>query len=109
MNTEEDHNIKTFFAEMRKKESQQPVPEFERMLPKKKSSLVRYIIPASIAASLIVGFGIWLENPKTLTEEDIVVITLENEETHTESLLTDNMSVFSWQSETDALINDFND
>lgn len=113
MNTEDNHDIKSFFAEMRKKDKHQSIPEFETMLPQKKSTFVRYIIPASIAASLIVGFGIWITIPKTSIQEETVVITIENEETnmtsHTESLLTDTMSVFSWESETDVLINDFND
>ena len=113
MNTEEDHDIKSFFAEMRKKDKQLAIPEFEEMLPKKKPSIVRYIIPVGIAASLIVGVGIWTTTQKTNTQEETVVITIEseemNEETSTESLLTDTMSVFSWESETDALINDFND
>lgn len=108
MNTE-DHDIKSFFAEMRKKDRQQPIPEFEKILPKKKSLIIRYIIPVSIAASLIVGFGIWANISKNIPQEETIVITIESEETHTESLLTDNMSIFSWESQTDALINDFND
>ncbi|MFC4635333.1 hypothetical protein ACFO3O_15595 [Dokdonia ponticola] len=113
MNPEDDHNIKSFFAEMRKKEKQLAIPEFDAMLPQKKSSPMRYIIPIGIAASLIIGFGIWTTTQKTSTPEETLVITIESEETNaetpTESLLTDTMSVFSWQSETDALINDFND
>lgn len=109
MNTEDDHDIKSFFAAMRKKDKQLAIPEFDAMLPKKKPSIVRYIIPVGIAASLMIGFGIWTTTQKTKIQEETVVITIVNEETSTESLLTDTMSVFSWQSETDALINDFND
>lgn len=113
MNTEEDHNIKSFFAAMHKKDKQLAIPELEEMLPKRNPSKLRYIIPISIAASFIVGVGIWTTTQKTNTQEETVVITIEseemNEETSTESLLTDTMSVFSWESETDALINDFND
>lgn len=113
MNTEDDHDINSFFAEMRKKDRKQPIPEFEEMFPKRSPSKLRYIIPASIAASLIIGFGIWTTIPKNNPQEETVVITIESQEinitTNTESLLTDTVSVFSWESETDALINDFND
>ena len=109
MNTEDDHDIKSFFAEMRKKDIQQPIPEFEAMLPKRSTSKLRYIIPVSIAASLILGFAIWPETPEIITEQDTLVITIGNEEITTETLLSDDISVFSWKSSTASLINDFND
>ena len=63
----------------------------------------------SIAASLIVGFGIWNAPSEKNTLENEVVITIENDETTTEILLTNDTSVFSWESSTASLINDFND
>lgn len=109
MNTEDDHDIKSFFDDMRKKDKQQSIPEFEAMLPKRSTSKLRYIIPVSVAASLIVGFGIWPKTPKTTTEQDTLVITIGNEEITTEIVLPEDISVFSWESSTASLINDFND
>jgi hypothetical protein len=109
MNTEDDHDIKSFFDDMRKKDRQQSIPEFETMLPKRSTSKLRYIIPVSIAASLIVGFGIWPKTPKIATEQEALVITIENEKITTETLRSDDISVFSWESSTASLINDFND
>lgn len=109
MNTEEDDDIKAFFAEMRKEDTKHTIPEFEDLLPKKKTSRIRYIIPMGIAASLIVGFGIWTDTTETITEENELVITIESQEITTETLLSDDISVFSWESSTASLINDFND
>jgi hypothetical protein len=109
MNTEDDHDIKSFFDDMRKKDREQSIPEFETMLPKRRTSKLRYIIPVSIAASLIVGFGIWPKTPKTITEPEGLVITIGNEEITTEIVLPEDISVFSWESSTASLINDFND
>ncbi|MEP0264769.1 hypothetical protein [Dokdonia sp.] len=108
MNTEDD-DIKAFFADMRKEDTQHTIPKFEDLLPKKRTSKIRYIIPIGIAASLIVGFGVWTDTTETRTiPDDTLFISLE-EETGTETLLSDDLSVFSWESPTASLINDFND
>ncbi len=109
MNTEDDYDIKSFFAEMREKDKQPSIPEFEDMLPKKKTSKLRYIIPVSIAASLILGFGIWPKTPEITAEQEELVITIENAKTTTEIVFPEDISVFSWESSTASLINDFND
>ncbi len=108
MNTE-DNDIKAFFEDMRKEDTQYMIPKFEDVLPEKRASKIRYIIPLGIAASLIFGFSIWTKTPKTIIEEDELVITIESQETATETLLTDDISIFSWESPTASLINDFND
>jgi len=106
----ENQDIKSFFDDMRQEDLKNKIPDFEEVLPPKRKSTIRYLIPASIAACLLVGIGIGILNqkPEIQPEENTVVITLENKTT-TETLLLDDPSVFSWESETDALINDFND
>lgn len=109
MNTEDD-DIKAFFADMRKDDMQHEIPKFEEVFPKKRPSRMWYMLPVSIAASLIVGFGVWTNTSERITpEEDELVIIIGDQETTTETLLTDDISVFSWESSTAALINDFND
>lgn len=105
----EHQEIKSFFEEMRKEDLKNKIPEFEDMFPKKRPSSLRYIIPVSIAASLILGFSIWTKTPETVIPEDELVIAIENADTTTETLLTKETSVFSWESSTASLINDFND
>ncbi len=109
MNTEDD-DIKAFFADMRKDDRQHEIPKFEEMFPKKRPSRMWYMLPVSIAASLIVGFGVFTHTPEGNTlEEDELVISIGDQETTTETLLSTDTSVFSWESSTASLINDFND
>lgn len=105
----ENKEIKSFFDDMRKEDLKNTIPDFEAVFPQKRKSKIRYIIPVGIAASLIVGFGIWNKKPETITEEETLVISLENQETTTDVLLSDDLSVFDWESSTASLINDFND
>ncbi|WP_299675725.1 hypothetical protein [uncultured Dokdonia sp.] len=108
MNTE-DQNIKSFFDDMRKKDTKHTIPDFEELFPEKKASKLRYLLPIGIAASLLVGFGVWTKTPKTIGEGEELVITLENQEFTTDVLLSEDFPVFSWESSTTSLINDFND
>ncbi|GGG15316.1 hypothetical protein GCM10011344_14900 [Dokdonia pacifica] len=108
MNTE-NQDIKSFFEDMRKEDSKHTIPEFEEVFPEKKTSKLRYLLPIGIAASLLLGFGVWTKNPKTTEQEEALVITIENQESTTETLLLEDPSVFSWESSTASLINDFND
>ena len=108
MNTE-NQDIKSFFEDMRKKDTKHEIPEFEELLPEKKTSKLRYLLPTGIAAALLLGFGIWTKNSKTTKQEEELVITIENQELITEIVLFDDPSVFSWESSTASLINDFND
>lgn len=108
MNTEDD-DIKAFFADMRRDDMQHTIPKFEEMLPKKRPSRMWYMLPVSVAASLIVGFGVWTNTSEVKTTEEELIITIGDQETTTETLLSADTSVFSWESSTASLINDFND
>ena len=105
----EDQDITSFFKDMRTGDMAKPIPEFETFVPKKRPSKLRYMLPVGIAASLIVAFVIWNTLPENNHSENELVISIEEAETTTETLLQNDTSVFSWESSTASLINDFND
>lgn len=105
----ENKEIKSFFDDMRKEDLKNTIPEFEALFLRKKKSKIRYMIPVGIAASLILGFGIWNKKSETIPEQDTLVISLENQEITTDVLLSNDVSIFTWESSTASLINDFND
>lgn len=108
--TKEEEELKKFFTAMRREETQHAIPEFESLLPQKKGSKIRYLLPVGIAAMLLVGFGIWTENKKPLlSKEETVYITIGEEEKPTDILLPKEDPMMAWESSTTILINDFND
>ncbi|NER12625.1 hypothetical protein GWK08_04175 [Leptobacterium flavescens] len=103
-----DKEIKDFFAEMRKADEQLQIPGFEGTEGRKSRSLSRYIIPYGIAASFLILFSLYLNRGGQDDQEDskIEIVLYMKEKGSTESLITEEVSLDSWESSSDALIDD---
>ncbi len=108
--TKEEEDLKKFFMAMRKEEVQHAIPEFESLFPKKKPSKIRYVVPLGIAATVLIGLGLWTERPQPIDPiEETLYITIGEEERPTDILLPQEDPMMTWESSTAILINDFND
>jgi hypothetical protein len=110
MNSPED-NIKDFFSEMRKKDEQVPIPEFAELI-RKRPQWRRMLFPSlGAAASILIALHFYLDADKerNIQENELVIILSGKTEINTQSLVSGEPSINSWESPSDFLIDDFNE
>lgn len=110
MRNHED-NIQDFFSEMRKKDEQTPTPEFDELIKRRPRWRKIFFTSLAAAASLIIAWNFYFtEDKKTNAEEnELVIILSSKDEITTQSLISIDPSINSWESPSDFLIDDFNE
>ncbi len=106
-----DHHIKEFFREIRSADNQNPIPDF--YIPKRKKYPFRKItvISSAVAASLFIVLNLYFSQNNDQNKLDPIELEItftEIEETNTQSLIKGESSVYSWNSPSNSLINNFN-
>ena len=106
----DETEIKEFFDQIRETEwKETEIPQFELPKKKRKSPLVRYLLPLSgVAAALLFFFGIDWDKEVVTTEENTLVITMTiGEPMNTDDFLSEESSMNNWKSPSDILIQEF--
>ncbi len=110
---QEDNDIKEFFERLQETDRlEAEIPSFNlpEAPPKPKRSVLRYLLPLGVAASLLLFFGIDWGPHNTSIEDETLVITMTIEESNTtDDFLSDETSISSWKSPSDILIQEFED
>ena len=109
-----DNDIKDFFKEIRKLDDDIDIPAFEEINIKKHWFRSKYYVYAGAAASFLILLNLYFNNintEKTNISEDIeyVIWLSDYEETNTKSLITEEVSIYSWKASSESLINNFNE
>jgi len=108
----DETEIKEFFDQIRETEwNETEIPQFELPKKKRKSPMVRYLLPLSgIAAALLLFFGIDWDKEAVTVEENTLVITMTiGEPMNTDDFLSEEASMANWKSPSDILIQEFED
>jgi len=108
----EDSEMKEFFNQMRATDlKEKEIPPFELPQKKQKPSMVRYLLPlATVAAMLLLFFGIDWNKEVVETEDNTLVITMTIEAPmSTDGFMADESSMTQWKSPSDILIQEFED
>jgi hypothetical protein len=110
MNNPED-NIQDFFSEMRKKDDQTPIPEFDELIKKRPRRRKMFFTSLAVAASLLIAviFYFDVDEKTNIPENELVIIFSDENEINTQSLISIEPSMNSWKSPSDFLIDDFNE
>ena len=103
-----DDDIREFFNEMRAFDNQHSIPPFEDVV-RRPSRKQYYLIPAGIAATVILFFGVYIVNLLNTPEntQENVTIIVDIESTPNESILTQGTSLYAWDAPSNSLINEF--
>ena len=108
--TPSEDDIKDFFAELKAQDEQVAPPAFTG-LPGRKKGRLRYLLPLTAAASVLLLLAFWRttkDNLSSQTPSEVLVISFgPDQEPPTETLLADPESVYSWESPSASLIADF--
>lgn len=108
----EDSEMKEFFSQMRETDlNETEIPKFELPQEKQKPSMMRYLLPlATMAAMLMLFFGIDWNKKVVETEDNTLVITMTIEvPMSTDGFMADESSMMQWKSPSDILIQEFED
>lgn len=106
MHSEHDKEIESFFTQLKEKDSEIQIPDFEE--PFRQRS-VNWWIPLGIAASLAIGFWYAKEMPKdTDLPADMIIITLENDANNNQQIMIEEKTYLEmWESPTSSLLTEY--
>lgn len=106
-----DDNIQEFFSEMRKKDAQMPMPEFDELISKRPQWRKMFFASLAAAASIIIALNFYFAEDKkaNVPEHELVIIISGEGGINTESLISVEPTINSWESPSDFLIDDFNE
>lgn len=106
-----DGDLKELFGVLRQQdETQYQVPEFETVVPKKKTIFRPWMYAAAAVAAVLLGWFTLFQNPaetEAIEDFDLSLEIIESEET--DPLLADNQDMYDWEAATDILIKDFDE
>lgn len=107
----DDNDIKQFFDQLRENDrTETEIPAFELPVSKRKQPIIRYLLPAAVAASLLLFFGIDWEKEVVENEDNTLVITMTVEAPmNTDDFISEEASMSNWKSPSDILIQEFED
>lgn len=105
---EKDQDIQQFFDELKVKDQQLEIPEFQG-LPKPKGNMTPLWLTIGIAASLLLFAPlIWPEEDEVMTPTDVVIITLEENEQHEQQFTIQQTTYLdTWESPTSSLLTEY--
>lgn len=109
--SEYDNDLKKFFSEMHDSDQKIMIPDFDEMLPKRKP-VIWYLIPAGVAASILIFVGVYTQtiNPPDQPGTEVTFhVLIEPNEPGTQSLLSSQAAVYSWEAPSNSLINDYHE
>jgi hypothetical protein len=111
--TTPDKDFHDFFAEMRIKDEQVPIPEFNELITKRSRSR-NLFIPLGVAASVTLLIGIYFyfgaDKESVISQQtELTIILVTEKNGYTQSLISNESSIDAWQSPSDFLIDDFNE
>jgi|GEM_PF-3226456 len=105
-----DDDLQDFFADMRKRDEQVSIPEYETLTRRKTRWRTMGMVSLGMAAALVIAFTFYFNTEKKpVNQVDMAwVITLSpNGGTTTQSLISNESDIDTWEAPSDFLIDDF--
>ena len=103
----EDQDIKDFFKNVKQADHELDIPVFKLPIRNSKRSVLRYLIPMGVAASLLWFGWYFVFNNKNDNSETLEFVVEFSEGNDTSSLLVKEESINDWHASSDFLIDDF--
>ncbi len=102
---ENDQELKRFFTEMKKQDEVVLIPDF----PETKVNAVNWWMPIGIAASLLLGGFIWMnQSPEPELHKDMIIISLEKGENDMQEIkIEEKAYIDTWESGSSSLLTEF--